>query len=317
MNVTTLLLPFDGSPAAARAVELLASYRAERSALTLHVFNVQARPIKLWPEAALDMHLVEAALIESGRGTIKPAIERLAATGMHVHSAVRLGFTAQTILSEARRQKAEAIVMGTRGHGALQGFALGSVALRVAHGGAAPLILVKPDDRLPVNLGKQLRVLLAIDGSEPALHAAERLVTWRAWLGELEVHLVHVQEPLTWLEAVLPPHDDVIRQWSAAAGEAATQAARALFTRAGIVHHLHLAAGDAPQEIARLAGHTNAELVALGTRGMGLAHHAFIGSVALKTAALSPVPVMMAPWVPAPTRQNLTGPIVRLQPSTE
>ena len=291
--MTTLLLPFDGSPAAMRAVELVAGYRAEPSALVPNVLNVQAPPIRFWPEGALDMRLVEAALIEAGRSTINPATERLAAAGMHVRTAVRLGLVAHTVLSEARRQKAEAIVMGTRGHGALQGYALGSVALRVAHGGAAPLILVKPDAQLPGAFGKRLRVLLAMDGSAPALHAAERLVAWRAWLGELEVHLVHVQEPLTWLEAVLPPHGDVMRQWSSAAGEAATQAAREVFERAGIAHHLHLAVGDAPQEIARLVHDTTAELVALGTRGRGLAHHALIGSVALKTAALSVVPVMM------------------------
>jgi nucleotide-binding universal stress UspA family protein len=212
---------------------------------------------------------------------------------MPVQAAVRLGLAAQIIPREARTQKAEAIVMGTRGHGALQGFALGSVALRVAHGGAAPLILVKPDDRLPGDLGKRLRVLLAMDGSEPALRAAERLLAWRGWLGELEVHLVHVQEPLTLLEAILPPHDDVIGRWSSAAGEAATQAAREMFARAGIAHHLHLAVGDAPLQIAHLARHTAAELVALGTRGKGAAHHALIGSVALKTVVLSAVPVMM------------------------
>jgi nucleotide-binding universal stress UspA family protein len=33
--------------------------------------------------------------------------------------------------------------------------------------------------------------------------------------------------------------------------------------------------------------------VALGTRGLGAAHHALIGSVALKAAALSPVPVLL------------------------
>jgi len=132
-----------------RAVELLSGYSAEPSALVPNVLNVPAPPIRFWPEGALDMNLVEAALIEAGRSTIKPAIERLAAAGMRVQSAVRLGPAAQTILSESLRQKAEAIVMGTRGHGALQGYALGSVALRVAHGGAAPLILVKPDDRLP------------------------------------------------------------------------------------------------------------------------------------------------------------------------
>lgn len=257
------------------------------------MLNVQARPIRFWPEGALDMNAIEAVLIDAGRATIEPALERLAAAGMPVQAAVRLGFAAQTILGEARTQKAEAIVMGTRGHGALQGFALGSVALRVAQGGAAPLVLVKPEDRLPEDLGKRLRVLLAMDGSEPALRAAERLLAWRGWLGELEVHLVHVQEPLTLLEAILPPHDDVVRQWSSAAGEAATRAALEMFARAGVAHHLHLAVGDAPLQITHLARDTGAELVALGTRGKGAAHHALIGSVALKTVVLSAVPVMM------------------------
>jgi len=153
------------------------------------------------------------------------------------------------------------------------------------------------DVHMPGMDGLELQNELARRGElmpEPSLHAAERLVAWRVWLGELEVHVVHVQEPLTLLEAILPPHDDVMRQWSSAAGEAATQAARDLFSRAGIAHHLHLAVGDAPLEIARLASHTAAELVALATRGKGVAHHAFIGSVALRTAALSAVPVMMA-----------------------
>ncbi len=289
----TLLLPFDGSPAAARAVEFLAACKAQRSALAPHLLNVQAQPVRLWPAGGLDMNLVEAALITTGHDIMAPAIARLRESGMHVQSTVRLGPTAQTILDEARAGKADGILMGTRGHGALQGFAIGSVALRVAHGGAAPLFLVKPGDRLPVGLGERLRVLLATDGSEPALRAAEALLKSRAWLGDLEVHVVHVQEPLTWLEAAMPPHDDVLRQWSTAAGEAATQAARDLFTRAGVAHQLHLVSGDASQEIVRLADQTKAELVALGTRGKGMAHHALIGSVALKTVAQCAVPLMM------------------------
>jgi nucleotide-binding universal stress UspA family protein len=292
--MTPLLLPFDGSPAALRATGLVAAYAAEPAALAPTVLNVQARPIRFWPEGALDTQALEAALIDAGRSTLKPALERLAAAGMPVQAAVRLGSAAQTILDEARAHPPEAIVMGTRGHGALQGFALGSVALRVAHGGVAPVVLVKPEDRLPGGLGKRLRVLLATDGSAPALHAAERLVAWRGWLGELEVHLVHVQEPLPLLQAVLPPHDDVMRQWSGAAGEAAARGARDLLEKAGIAQHLHLTVGDAPLEIAHLARHTAAELIALGTRGKGAAHHALIGSVALKTAARSAVPVMLA-----------------------
>jgi nucleotide-binding universal stress UspA family protein len=290
-----ILLPFDGSPAAERAVELLAGYAGDLSRLVAVMLNVQIRPVRLWPGAALAPELIEEALIDAGRSTLKPAVSRLAAAGLAAQAEVRLGLPADAILREAAAHGTAAVVMGTRGSGALQGFALGSVALRVAHGGAAPVILVKPEDRLPAALGRKLRVLLAMDGSQPALRAAQRLAAWRGWLGELEVHLVHVQQPLTVLQAVLPPHDDVIRQWSTQEGEQATQAARELFTLEKIAHHLHLTVGDPALEVRTLAAQTSSDLVALGTRGLGAAHHALIGSVALKAATLCAVPALLVP----------------------
>jgi len=293
--VTRILLPFDGSPAARHAAELIAAYAGGLERLEPFVLNVQSRPVRFWPEGALDTGALEAALMDAGRSALKPAVERLAGAGFAVEAGVRLGLPADTILREASARQADAIVMGTRGHGALQGFALGSVALRVAHGNGPPVLLVKPEDRLPGMLGKRLRVLLAMDGSAPALRAAERLAAWRGWLGELEVHLAYVQQPLPLLQAVLPPHDDVIGQWSTQEGEQATQKARELFTREKIAHHLHLTVGDPAREVMVLAQTTSADLVALGTRGLGAAHHALVGSVALKAAALSPVPVLLVP----------------------
>jgi nucleotide-binding universal stress UspA family protein len=266
-----ILLPFDGGPAALHAVELLAGYAGDAARLAPRLLNVQ-------PQSE-----------DPGRTALKPAVGRLAAAGFAVQAEVQIGPVAPTILSF----KPDLIVMGTRGQGALQGFALGSVALRVVHGNGPPVLLVKPDDRLPGALGKRLRVLLAMDGSPPALRAAERLAAWRGWLGELEVHLVHVQQPLTVLQAVLPPHDDVVDQWSTKEGEQATQQARELFAREKIAHRLHLTVGDPALEIRMLAEQTSSDLVALGTRGLGAAHHALIGSVALKAAALSPVPVLL------------------------
>jgi nucleotide-binding universal stress UspA family protein len=175
----------------------------------------------------------------------------------------------------------------------VHGFALGSVAMRVAHGGATPVCLVRPEARLPAELGRRLRVMLALDGSEPARRAAQRLVEWREWLGELDVQIVHVQQPFTLLEAILPPDRDVIQQWSTRAGEEASHEAREIFAEAGIAHHLHLSVGESFREIALLAAETQSELLALGTRGRGAAHHALIGSVALKAAAVSEIPVLL------------------------
>jgi nucleotide-binding universal stress UspA family protein len=119
-------------------------------------------------------------------------------------------------------------------------------------------------------------------------------VQWRRWLGELEVHLVHVQRPLTLFEAVLPPHDDLVGQWTTDEADKATQAARERLRDAGITHHSHLTAGNDPAlEVRQLAEQTSAELVTLGTRGLGAAHHALVGSVALKAVTAVSVPVLL------------------------
>ena len=128
-----------------------------------------------------------------------------------------------------------------------------------------------------------------------ALRAARRLAAWRAWLGELEVHILWVQQPLTYLETVMPPHDDVVGQWSRKDGDKATRAVVALLRREGIARRVHFSVGDPALEARSLVEDTGAELVALGTRGLGAAHHALVGSVALKAAVACPVPALLVP----------------------
>jgi nucleotide-binding universal stress UspA family protein len=229
-----------------------------------------------------------AELADAFTGEARPEVRRVTVPA-------GAGGAARGILAAARRQRAAAILMGTRGHGALQGFAVGSVALRVVHKARVPVLLVKAGDKLPAAPGARLRVLLATDGSAPALRAARRLAAWRAWLGELEVHLLWVQHPLTYLETVMPPHDDVIGQWSRKDGEKATRAAVALFRREGIAHRVHFSVGEPALEARSLVEDTAAELVALGTRGLGAAHHGLVGSVALKAAVACPVPALLVP----------------------
>lgn len=292
---TVLIVACDGSPAALHAADFVAAYRGEAARLKPCVVNVQPRPLTLWPGMTIDPAELDAALHENGLRELAPALERLSQAGLAPEPVVRQGFAAETLLEEARDRAAQAIVVGTRGHGALQGFAFGSVAMRVVHGGATPSFIIPPEARLPAQFGRRMRVLLATDGSENAARAGARLVAWRDWLGELEIHLVHVQAPITLLEAMLPPHRDALEHWSGAAAEKNLRAARDLLSGAGLLHQVHLVPGEPAAEIARLARETGSELVALGTRGHGAAHHALIGSIALKTAALSPVPLLMVP----------------------
>jgi nucleotide-binding universal stress UspA family protein len=185
--------------------------------------------------------------------------------------------------------------MGTRGRGGLQAFALGSVASRVAHGSKIPTILVRQNTRLPEEFGRRERVLVAVDGSQQAVNAAARLASWSDWLGTIAADVAHVHEQLTVLDAILPPHDDVLEQWSGRESEEATRGARNVFAATDIRHDVHGATGEPAARIARLAEELASDLIVMGTRGRGVAHHAFIGSVALKVAKLSPVPVALVP----------------------
>ena len=290
---TKIVLPVDGSPAAAHAAELLLAYRGDPAALDVVALNVQSPLVSAWPQPAFDAGAVEKALLDAARGIAAAAAGRLSQAGLSAEGAARISLPADGILREAQARGAALIVMGTRGHGMLHGFALGSVAMRVAHGGELPVCLVPPKAKLPASLGRSVRVLLAMDGSEPAVRAARKLVEWRDWLGELDVQVAFVQQPLTYLETVLPPHDDVMKKWSTQEGEEATREALGILAAAGIRHHLHLSIGDPAMEIPHLADEAKCDLIAMGTRGRGAAHHAFIGSVALKVAAQGSLPVVL------------------------
>jgi nucleotide-binding universal stress UspA family protein len=288
-----ILLPSDRSAASLQAARLLADYRGDRARIAPVLLNVQRPVLKAWPGHGLDRAAVEAALQEEGMDQLGAARETLSRAGFEPELVVRVGHPHAVIVEETRRLDAGAIVMGTRGHGALGGFALGSVALRVVQSAERPVMLVKPDSRLPSGLGSHARIVVPVDGSEEAAAAAARIAQYSDVLGRLHVDLVHFQQPLTVMEAMVPPHRDVLSHWSGReAEEALAQASKAL-RGSGVEPEIHVLAGDPATGIAQFARDRAADLIAMSTRGLGALHHAFVGSVALKTAHLSPVPVAL------------------------
>jgi nucleotide-binding universal stress UspA family protein len=61
----------------------------------------------------------------------------------------RLGPVAEAIAHEADKEKADLIVVGTEGHGALGGWALGSVSARLLHVARRPVAVVRVAPRKP------------------------------------------------------------------------------------------------------------------------------------------------------------------------
>lgn len=288
-----VLLPSDRSPSALQAARLLADYRGDRARIAPVLLNVQRPVLKAWPGHGLDRAAVEAALHEEGMDQLRAVREILSRAGFEPELVVRVGHAHAVILEESRRLDAGAIVMGTRGHGTLGGFALGSVALRVVQSAELPVMLVKPDSRLPSALGSHIRIVVPVDGSEEAAAAVPRIARCRDLLGQLHVDVVHFQQPLTVIEAIVPPHRDALSHWSGREADEALAQASAALRESGLEHEIHVLAGDPATGIAQFAQDRAADLIAMSTRGLGALHHAFVGSVALKTAYLSPVPVAL------------------------
>jgi nucleotide-binding universal stress UspA family protein len=291
----TIIAAVDGSAAALQAARLLAGYHGDPQRLALIALNVQPRPLTLWPGPAIDARKMDDALLAQGSRDLEPARKLLAEAGLAPEIGVRLGVPAEWIAEEAERRAAALIVMGTRGHGPVGGFALGSVALRVAHRAQTPTLLVQADSRLPQNLGRSVRVLVPLDGSSHAARAVSFLLAAREWLGEVRVDLAHVRSAPPLLDTLPAEDRRLMDEWGSVEAEQATRDARARLYVAGVAQGLEEAAGDAPGQIVRLAGVSGSELIVMGTRGLGAVHHALIGSVALKVALASPVPVVLVP----------------------
>jgi len=140
-----IILPVDGSAPANRAVAHALSLTRDRPEDEIVLVNVQSRETMDVSDIAAVITADsdrEAADRLSKRALRRPvALCRKASVKFEARAA--LGPIAATIVKIARQVKADQIVMGTRGLGAVRGLFLGSVATRVVQLTRTPVTLVK------------------------------------------------------------------------------------------------------------------------------------------------------------------------------
>ncbi len=139
-----ILVPFDGSDNALRALQQVIEHRDwYRDAPELHVLNVQL-PVA---SGAVKMFIAADQLRdyyeEEGEKALQRARAALQAAGVPHHARVAVGDIAATLAQYATDNDCTLIAMGTRGMGALGNVLLGSVASKVIHVAAQPVLLVK------------------------------------------------------------------------------------------------------------------------------------------------------------------------------
>jgi len=145
-------------------------------------------------------------------------------------------------------------------------------------------------------MGVEVKILLAVDGSEASIHATERVVeAARLFREAVEVELVTVRLPIPKIGGLFDTvvSKQMVDQYYKDEGSAALAASEKALGEAGIAHASHILVGDIAETIVRHADAAQCGMIYMGTRGMSAASNLVMGSVATKVVHLARVPVVL------------------------
>lgn len=137
-----VLVPVDGSELSTRAAHFAAELYRSCGPFEIHLVCVEPLPQR-WQTRGMEQEAIESHLRFLAHEQAGPARAALDAAGAPHTSHARIGDPAQTIAQIAAELGCDHIVMGTRGHGAVAGLVLGSVAGKVLHLSTLPVTLVR------------------------------------------------------------------------------------------------------------------------------------------------------------------------------
>jgi nucleotide-binding universal stress UspA family protein len=135
------------------------------------------------------------------------------------------------------------------------------------------------------------RILVAVDGSETSVRAAEYAAN-RARVTGCDVLLLHVEKSvMAWEVGPLSSEDTVVRLREIEAARVLVDCAKPF--DASIRLERHVATGEAADVILESADKLGANEIVVGSRGLGQLGQAVLGSVASKVVHGARVPVVV------------------------
>jgi len=139
-----VLIAIDGSDHSRRAIEAAARLAKQGVDIDAVLLNVSEGPVYYGELPPLDFESIARSLRQQQQTLLEAALAQARNSGLTTLSTqAAQGQPAQEIVRVAAECGVDCIVMGTRGMNALGGLLLGSVAQRVVHLAAMPVMLVK------------------------------------------------------------------------------------------------------------------------------------------------------------------------------
>ncbi|MCK6424543.1 MAG: universal stress protein [Burkholderiaceae bacterium] len=136
-----------------------------------------------------------------------------------------------------------------------------------------------------------MKILLAVDGSELALHAVRHALHLRSEGLRATFVVGNVQEPATLYEVVTAHDPDVLREVRTRAGEDLVAAAEALLDAAGADYETEIASGEPAHALVEMAERNGCDAIVMGAHGGSDLSALLLGSVSQEVLRTSAVPV--------------------------
>jgi nucleotide-binding universal stress UspA family protein len=237
--------------------------------------------------AELDLHIsteVRDASRDERRRVVQEQLRRVMSQASNVDVDVRNGDPADIVSRVATESGAKLIVTGLGRHRLVDRLLADETTLHIIRSAPTPVLAVPPEfSRAPQT------AIVGVDFSETSMHAAQ--LALQMVRGAATVYLANVA-----------PREDVL---SLATNAGATYEARAMTKLQQLADELeppelvHLQPvvrkGDSGTALLSYAADTRSELIAVGTRGLGLVSRLLVGSVATKVIRAATIAVLTVP----------------------
>jgi nucleotide-binding universal stress UspA family protein len=299
MLLTKILLATDGSAEAQRAARMAISL-SQSLGSGLHVLCVGSVPSAY---SAAESEILDYEFYKEMREfahnaasqTLGEEVRKIEDSGSRVEMAhAAVGRPDAEIVRIAEEIGADVVIVGSRGLGPLRRALMGSVSNSVVRHAHSSVLVVRgkgeEESKLP---GK---ILLALDGSKEA-GAAEQIAAEISSATGSELHLVRdldteASRPYPGPEFWEGFEEDLERSKRNVKTFLEEHANR-LEAEGVKVGDVHLAFGEADREIVRIAEEMRADLIVVGSRGLGGIRRALIGSVSDSVVRHAHCPVLV------------------------
>jgi nucleotide-binding universal stress UspA family protein len=292
---TRILLAADGSEgaqlAATAAVDLAKSTGSE-----LHLVSVFPGPEYALPYYETQSPDAAARLRSEAREERQEVLDERVewireAGGSVAQRHIREGDTAQEIVGLAEELGAGLIAVGSRGLGRVSRMLMGNVSDAVVRHAHCPVMVVRGLARGQASAFPS-KILLATDASEESRLAATTAADVAQRTGS-ELHVVHVGE----LRPVIHPerhgYHARYEELREGAQRQLEKQVEEIVSTGGSVARAHLRMGRPDEEIVLLGEETGADLIVMGSRGLGGIRRALMGSVSDSVVRHAHCPVMV------------------------